>query len=276
MKQKSIRCVCVSIVLFLMIFIITAWINSSETVLENRSFNMEVCILALLPQQIDYHYEDSTLQAQAIIARSNFCRLMLQEDKLFELLKIQKVFFTDILGICRIPWKRLEKAVMQTEGQILMHEQELKIVPYHEVSSGKTRSGEEVFHDMAYTYLKSVDSEMDKESQEFLNSIYISVNHLPNTLNIEEKDSAGYVMYLTGDEKILEGEAFRKGLGLASSNFVMQKIGDEIRFLCKGKGHGVGFSQYGANELAKQKKTYRELLKYYFPEMQIVHMSGIL
>ena len=83
-------------------------------------------------------------------------------------------------------------------------------------------------------------------------------------------------MILTGDEKILEGEAFRKGLGLASSNFVMQKIGDEIRFLCKGKGHGVGFSQYGANELAKQKKTYRELLKYYFPEMQIVHMSGIL
>lgn len=276
MKQKLIRYVCDSVVLFLIIFMITAWVNGSAMVLENRSFDMEACVLALLSQQIDHHYEDSTLQAQAVIARSNFCRWMFQEEKLFELLNVQKDFFTDILEICTIPWKRLEKAVMQTEGQVLMYEQELKLVPYHEVSCGKTRSGEEVFRDKDYTYLKSVNSEMDKESQEFLNSTYISMQQLPKTLNIEEKDSAGYVQYLTGDEKILEGEAFRKGLGLASSNFVMQKIGDEIRFLCKGKGHGIGFSQYGANELAKQKKSYRELLNYYFPEMQIVHMSGIL
>lgn len=275
MKQRAGIYLSMSVFLFLMVFVTTMWINGTAAMLEERTFDIEAGVVALLSQQIDHNYEEATLQAQAVIARSNLCRLMFREQKLFEFLYEQKDFLTDILFLWKTPWKRLEKAVKQTEGQVLMHEQELKLVPYHEVSSGKTRSGKEVFRDSEYTYLKSVNSEMDKDSSEFLNSTYISVQQLPNTINIEEKDSAGYVRSLMGDGKMLEGEGFRKGMGLSSSNFIMQKIGDEIRFLCKGKGHGLGFSQYGANELAKQKKTYQELLSYYFPEMEIVHISGI-
>lgn len=31
-----------------------------------------------------------------------------------------------------------------------------------------------------------------------------------------------------------------------------RESGKEIRFLCRGKGHGLGFSQYGGNEMAKE------------------------
>ena len=40
----------------------------------------------------------------------------------------------------------------------LRYEGKVRLTPWHKRSAGKTRSGEEVFHDEAYTYLKSADS----------------------------------------------------------------------------------------------------------------------
>ena len=37
----------------------------------------------------------------------------------------------------------------------------------------------------------------------------------------------------------------------------------------KGLGHGLGLSQYGANELAKEGKTYQEILQYYYKDVSI-------
>ena len=59
------------------------------------------------------------------------------------------------------------------------------------------------------------------------------------------------------------------GMGLASSDFSIQKTGKKVRFLCRGKGHGLGFSQYGGNELAKNGSSWKEILEEYFPEMDI-------
>lgn len=59
------------------------------------------------------------------------------------------------------------------------------------------------------------------------------------------------------------------GMGLPSSNFSIQKTGSKVRFLCRGKGHGLGFSQYGGNELAKDGSLWEEILEEYFPEMEI-------
>ena len=43
-------------------------------------------------------------------------------------------------------------------------------------------------------------------------------------------------------------------------------------FVIKGRGygHGVGMSQYGAVEMAKQGKTYYEILMYYYPSIQLI------
>ena len=49
----------------------------------------------------------------------------------------------------------------------------------------------------------------------------------------------------------------------------MQKLDGRIRFLSKGKGHGLGFSQYGGDVLAKEGKTWQEILHIYFPLMEI-------
>ena len=121
----------------------------------------------------------------------------------------------------------------------------------------------------------SVHSLVDKNAKDYLNSVYINKNVLPERIEIKSRDSAGYVTEILADGKVLEGEAFRKGMGLTSSNFTIQKSGKEIRFLCRGKGHGLGFSQYGGNEMAKESANAKEILQYYFPEMDVLNIKSV-
>ena len=134
----------------------------------------------------------------------------------------------------------------------------------------------EVFHNEDDSYLRSVHSLVDKNAKDYLNSVYINKNVLPERIEIKSRDSAGYVTEILADGKVLEGEAFRKGMGLTSSNFTIQKSGKEIRFLCRGKGHGLGFSQYGGNEMAKESANAKEILQYYFPEMDVLNIKSVI
>ena len=114
-----------------------------------------------------------------------------------------------------------------------------------------------------------MDSSADKDATEYLNSTYVSEQQLPKDLTISLRDKSGYVQSLMADENILEGTAFASGMGIASPAFSMQKLDGRIRFLSKGKGHGLGFSQYGGDVLAKEGKTWQEILHIYFPLMEI-------
>ena len=56
----------------------------------------------------------------------------------------------------------------------------------------------------------------------------------------------------------------REQLGLASADFSMKWQGKKIVVTTKGYGHQVGMSQYGANGMAKNGKTFEEILLYYY------------
>ena len=97
---------------------------------------------------------------------------------------------------------------------------------------------------------------------------------MPSSLNIRERESSGYIKSLSADGNLLEGESFARGMSLASTNFSVQKIGEQIRFLCKGRGHGLGFSQNGGNEMAKKGSDWKEILETYFPGMELAVYEG--
>ncbi len=60
---------------------------------------------------------------------------------------------------------------------------------------------------------------------------------------------------------------------IKSSNVVakikQEKLKDKIKFVGKGYGHGLGMSQRGAMEMAKQGKTYTEILEFYYPNTEL-------
>ncbi len=71
-------------------------------------------------------------------------------------------------------------------------------------------------------------------------------------------------------EKLLANERTH-GNTLDSTAFKVtyQPKSDTFVFETRGKGHGVGMSQYGANALANSGKTYEEILSHYFENITI-------
>lgn len=254
--------------LWMIPYIFTIVMNGIDAAILNRSPDVEDYLPIALSVQIPEDYKLEAIEAQAVIARTNLYRRLQDKEKITEILGEWAEDLKENPGWWKIPDSVYEKAAEETEGKILTVGGELKLVPYHEISGGRTRDGATAFHDEEYSYLKSVDSSIDKESPSYLNSTYISVQQMPSQLNIEEREESGYVVSLTADGNLLEGESFAQGMGLSSSDFTIQKIGEEIRFLCRGRGHGVGFSQYGGNALAKEGSTWEEILETYFPAME--------
>ncbi len=250
-------------------YLVTVFVNGPEAVSVNKTTDMENILPIILRGQISPEYQIETIEAQAVIARSNFMRKIQEQKDTGSILREISNNVKQNGGVWKIPEVCYETAVKNTQGQILTVDGELKLVPYHEISAGETRDGETAFHDPQYAYLKSVDSSADKDAAEYLNSTYVSEQQLPKDLTISLRDKSGYVQSLMADENILEGTAFASGMGIASPAFSMQKLDDRIRFLSKGKGHGIGFSQYGGDVLAKEGKTWQEILHIYFPLMEI-------
>ena len=250
-------------------YLVTVFVNGPEAVAVNKTTDMENILPIILSEQISPEYRIETLEAQAVIARSNLMRKLQEQADTGSILCEICNNIKQNGWVWKIPEECYETAVKNTQDQILTVDGELKLVPYHEISAGETRDGEEAFHDSQYAYLKSVDSSADKDAAEYLSSIYVSEQQLPKELAISSRDKRGYVQSLTADDNILEGTAFASGMGIASPAFSMQKLDDRMRFLSKGKGHGLGFSQYGGDALAKEGKTWQEILHIYFPLMEI-------
>ena len=72
----------------------------------------------------------------------------------------------------------------------------------------------------------------------------------------------------------VKGTALRTLFGLRSASFTGEAEGDQVVFSVTGYGHGVGMSQYGANALAKEGKSYLDILTHYYTGVTVAPWSG--
>lgn len=96
-----------------------------------------------------------------------------------------------------------------------------------------------------------------------------SENVTRTEIKIEESTENGYVIKASVDGTIYTGEELAKGFELASTNFYVEEIDGGLRFVCLGKGNGLGLSQYGANWMALNGKDMEEIIKYYLQKVSI-------
>ena len=95
----------------------------------------------------------------------------------------------------------------------------------------------------------------------------------PPDLRILEYTTGGRVKSLTVNGRKIQGETFRRLLGLNSSCFSWRLSADGIFLQTTGYGHGVGLCQYGADGLARQGWDFRSILKYYYRGVDIVRLQ---
>ena len=183
--------------------------------------------------------------------------------------------------------EKLRQAAEETEGEILTCEDQTIQAAYHYAANCKTRNASEVPGQEDYIWLQSVDSEDDMladgflnvsymEKQDFVNALapifqdeVLDADQMPGALELSKRDSTGYVTEVTYGTTVANGEAVRQALHLNSACFYLSELDGKIRIVTKGIGHGLGLSQYGANELAKQRKNCREILTYYYTGVSI-------
>ena len=179
------------------------------------------------------------------------------------------------------------EAARETRGQVLKEKGEVREIPYHAVSGGMTRDGTEILGE-AYGYLSSADTSKDIDSPDYMKGCYFSEDELENkikkkysgfsfdeagTVEVKISDSAGYVLEIQIGNQEFQGEEIKEILNLPSSCFTVQKPEGEIRFLCRGQGHGMGISQYTVQQMSLEGKKYEEILSYFFPELSIESLN---
>lgn len=265
----------------------TALISGKDAIEIDKQMDMEAYIPILLCQEIPWDYEEEMLKAQAVLIRSSlYLRLENKELDQTELKEdLENYKNNSQKEQYQMAYKRMEKAVNATKGQVISYQGEICSGVFHRVSAGQTREGSEVLQDTKMSFLKSVDSSQDIQSEDYLHGHYfteealkdrlleiypdieLSDQPLTEQIVVEKRDSQEYVLEIRVGNLTVPGEEFRNNLELSSSNFTVQNLDGKIRFLCKGLGHGLGLSQYGGNELAKEGKTYEQILFTYFPDV---------
>ena len=286
MKEKLRMILAVTGIFLLLPLLLTVFLSGREVLRIKKQWNMEALLPMMMCREIPWEYEEEMKKVQAVLTRSSLY-LRIEEtgmdgedwEKLWREVKTaqhQKGY--------QQAYRSMEAAAKDTEGEMLFYGSKVCEGVFHRISSGATRDGLEVFGKMEKGYLLSVDSNWDMYGEGYLSGHYFSEEALRKQLekaypglvfteespekqiNMYKQDKVGHTLSLTVGNKTISGEEFRKLLELPSSNFTMQAADGKIRFLCKGQGHGLGLSQYGGNVLAKEGKSYKEILRYYFPE----------
>ena len=185
------------------------------------------------------------------------------------------------------PWNtRVEQAVSDTDGQVVLYNGRPILAVFHSSSAGRTAAAGDVWSG-DLPYLVSVDS---PEGEETVPNYYstvtftaaeakarllaaypeIKLTGAPETWfgAVTENDSGRVETVSVGGTDI-EGTEMRRIFSLRSACFTLTADAESVTFRVTGYGHGVGMSQYGAEQLAKAGKTWQEILAWYYTGVTI-------
>ena len=247
-----------------------------------ENLDLEEYLIGVVSAEVPVSFEMEAIKAQAVAARTYALkRIQNSKESNYDVTDdtSSQVYQSD--EQLKNKWKdkyeeyrnKIKEAVDKTNGEYLTYNDEIIYAFFFSTSNDKTENNKDVFG-QDLPYLRVVDSSFDQsETSGFVVTKTFNLNEFCQKLgissnNIEIKDKvltdSGRVKNITINDKKFKGTEVRTKLSLRSTDFTIQQNNNEIKITTKGFGHGVGMSQYGANALAKQKKTYDEILKYYY------------
>ena len=178
-------------------------------------------------------------------------------------------------------YAKIASAVDEVLPCIITYENAPIIAAFHSMSGGFTESAENAWG-APVDYLVEVDSRSDMTAPHFREKVKFSRDELKTALEAAFPDAelgsdmkewlrvltvsdAGTVLTASVGDTAASGGEIRDALGLRSASFEVSIYGDEAEITTKGFGHGVGMSQYGANAMAAEGKSWREIIEHYYP-----------
>lgn len=181
--------------------------------------------------------------------------------------------------------QKILTAVKETGNEVILYDNKLISAVFHSSSSAQTQDAVQVWGS-SVPYLVSVQSPEGDEVPNYHTEPKVSAADFKKTFlaahpeavlegapsgwfGEAERSAGGNVSRILVGGVPIKGTEIRTLYGLRSTAFTIQASDQEITFEVTGFGHGVGMSQYGANTLAKEGKSYRDILCWYYTGVSI-------
>lgn len=250
-------------------------------------------IKGVLVGEMPVTYDIEALKAQAVVARTYTMHKLLYSTNTHE-----NADMCDNVNHCQAyksrqyamdswednekeeKWNKIEKAVDDTRGQIIVYNDEPINAFFHANSGGKTEDAMYIWGQEKVPYLKSVTGNEDnlfEDSKTFSKEELISLikdkyedyNNEIDNLAILDHTISNRVFHIKVGNLTLLGTEMRTICGLRSTNFEIIKEDGNITFKTIGYGHGVGMSQDGANNMALSGNSYKDIICHYYTGVEI-------
>lgn len=181
---------------------------------------------------------------------------------------------------------RVLQAVSDTDGQVALYDGQPILAVFHSSSVGRTASAGDVWSgDLPYLASVASPEGEDTVPNYYSTAVFTAAEakalllaahpdmQLTGTPDIwfgaAEENGSGRVETISVCGMDLEGTEVRRIFSLRSACFTVAADKDSVTFRVTGYGHGVGLSQYGADKLAKEGKTWQEILQWYYTGVTI-------
>lgn len=252
-------------------------------------------IIGSVMAQMPAAYEPEALKAQTVLAYTYALRRIMQETQspdtslmgayISNDTSLYQAYFTPEQGKAFYGeaydeyYEKTSSAVDAVFGEVLYYGGEPVCAAFHSVSCGRTENSADAW-DAEFPYLVSVESGRDSEAPNFYSEASFTSDEIkaafPDAefsvpgISADGFTEGGCVRSAHIGNTVYTGREVRDALGLKSACFSVTFKDGLYVFSVKGSGHGVGMSQYGANVMAKEGRTYREILEHYFPGTKAV------
>ncbi|SDE34418.1 stage II sporulation protein D [Paenibacillus sp. UNCCL117] len=271
-----------------------------------EAIELESYVLGVVAAEMPIEFEPEALKAQALAARTYIVRRLLNGETanmagtaavVTDTTQHQAYLTDEELKRRWGPEKyesnrsKLRQAVEATRGVVITYGGQPIEASYFSTSNGYTENSEDYWN-MKLPYLRSVPSPWDERlSPKYKDSVTITAKELQQKLGLPsavpaatggksglsvlERSEGQRIKRLTAGGRTFTGREFREKLGLASSQFQWSYQSGKWTFTTTGYGHGVGMSQWGANGMAKEGRTAKEIIQYYYTGVQLEQAANL-
>lgn len=249
---------------------------------EILDIELEEYLIGVVGAEMPASFNIEALKAQSVVARTYALKVLESGKNLTDNSSTQNYNSNNELKTIwgsnyNKYYQKIESAVYSTKGMYLSYNGEYIDAVYHSTSNGMTEDAYNVWG-RSVPYLKSVDSIYDNLNKSYSKTIFMTYDEvsvkLNNIVSYEtvfniQKNNSGRVSEIEINGIIYSGVVFRNLLNLRSADFVIEKNDTGINITTEGYGHGVGMSQYGANGMANNGYSFKDILFHYYTGVKL-------
>lgn len=239
---------------------------------------LEEYVKGVIVSEVGSSWDAEALKAQAVAARTYAIFQMQNVSRTAAGFHLTSSVLHQVYRSGSVP-DSIVKAVDETKSEVLLFEGRPIIAYYHSTSGGMTEDPVEVFGKQ-YPYLKVVETNSElspyymwqrkipvveiEKAVEITGIKDISIVSLTSSMRTKELKIKN-----TDKEFIMPAKDFRRKVGwekLPSTLITgISAQNGSIVFEGRGYGHGVGLCQWSSLQMAKEGRSYRDILQKFYP-----------